>query len=384
MRSDIGKAFVSLLLFLCMTGEGEAKTIILGKSKIVVPHGALVGTQVDRVIRDIAWTGSAFDGRVDPARIPADRTRLVPYMEGHLSGLLMEYAGARVEGLGPVEAELRDGWYFADDGEGTFRFRVDPSKTEYGTTVKKGNGRMILPDTHGFNMVAGPAVRRSRSGKIHLVIACMDLPSKAEAALHLAKRGIHCYGPCDRFICDLVGYRRSRPDIATILGTAPVRKLSDGRAVIGDQPVPVDSGEKIVVEDAVEQKYPSQYSDAPFRYFTALDREYGLGLQLFPVPAAPGDAKKVIGEAERIGASVVGVRIWDTNDADAVSGWLSKSKKHRAILSHSAIYDAGLRMFDLFPKQVSFADPDPEIVNVGMDGIGTAQENIKTKNREES
>jgi hypothetical protein len=44
--------------------------------------------------------------------------------------------------------------YYAADGQGNFPFFIDPSKTEYFTVRQDLDDDLILPDTHGSNMVA--------------------------------------------------------------------------------------------------------------------------------------------------------------------------------------------------------------------------------------
>jgi len=63
-------------------------------------------------------------------------------------------------------------------GQGNFPFLIDPSKTEYFTVKRDSNNDFILPDTHGFNMVAEQAYLKRN--QLFLVIACMDTPDKAQ------------------------------------------------------------------------------------------------------------------------------------------------------------------------------------------------------------
>jgi len=348
---------VMFVLPLPVKGESFQK-IILGQSKIVIPKYALVGTQVDRVIRDIAWKNSQFDKRRDPFLIPR-RSQLVPYMEGRLSGILMDYAGVEITGLTPSRAIRKKNDYYSDDGNNHFSFRISPDKTKYETAMFSPNHRKALfVDTHGFNMIAGQAIRINKIRRIFLAIACMDMPAKAKAALYLAKNGINCYGPCDRFAYKNIGYKDKYPIAATIIGTAPIRPYKQG-AIIGNQPVEISVMEKIVIE-YTEREYPDQYCDTPTRYFEALNKKYKLGLKLVRALANAGEAYKVTAKAVALKASVIGVRVWNREDAAAVSKWLKGDLKRRAILFHSAAYEPGYKMFFRFPERTSFGDLSPK------------------------
>lgn len=355
--------FVSVIVFGCtkkyikeMSAEG---VLILGKSKIVIPKKSIIGTQVDRVIRDIAWKNSKYDISTDPKRIPT-RNQLVPYMEGRLSGILMDYAQVKIIGLTPSNSIKRfkeSNKFYGSNGKGNWIFKIDPTKTQYKSAKISSDGlRGVFVDTHGFNMVAEQAIKK---GGIHTVIACMDLRAKADAALYLAQNGINCYGPCDRFGFKLIGYKENYPTAATIIGTAPIRRTKTG-AVIGDQPIEIGLDELIVIQNT-NKGYPDQYCDTPTRYFRELNDKFDLNLNLVEVFADRGCASRVTVVATEMGASVIGVRIMDNSDAIAVSDWLDENPDHRAILFHSAIYKAGYEMFFRYPKQTSFGDFSPII-----------------------
>jgi hypothetical protein len=198
---------------------------------------------------------------------------------------------------------------------------------------------------------------KKKGERVDIAIACMDLPSKADAALHLANHGISCYGPCDRFANVLLGYKKKNPDGATILGTAPIRKTESG-IYIGGQSIVFDTSEKIVVQTTSDQTYPNQYSDTPARYFRIFQERY-LPLEVTYVQANAGEAGNVVAQARIIGAHVIAVRVWNDNDAKPVELWLKENIRNRAILFHSAVYSPGYALFEKFPTQTSFGDLDP-------------------------
>lgn len=341
----------------------KRRRIIFGRSQIVMPKGATIGTQVDRVLRDIAWTDSRFDERVTLAGpVVKDPDALVPYMEGRLSAELIRYAGVSVMGLTPCDARKSryDLEYYGSDGKGEYPFKVDPSKVAYKTAAFTADGESAtLPDTHGFNMVAGQAARTHKMQPLALVIACMDIPSKAVAARYLAKQGINCYGPCDHNGSDLLGYRADVGD-ATIIGTAPIRQHPQG-AVIGAQTISVDPREPIVVQAEAPDPTRNLYCDTPRLYFQALGPFLRITLNLHPQEAGVGQAGKVVAAARAAGAGVIGVRVFNGEDARPVEDWLAEKGSRRAILFHSAVYDEGYALFFKFPRQTSFGDLQPVI-----------------------
>jgi hypothetical protein len=350
-----------------LKSERRPTVLVLGASKILVPRGALVGVQVDRVIRDIHWTPSAFDASVPADRVPTGPDQLVPYMEGRLAGDLMRFAGVRVRPLTPALVKLdprQPGYGKAGDEEGHYRFLIDSSKVAYASARRVGPDLVELPDTHGFASVAAAGARL----KPFLVMACMDMPDKAAGALYLAERGIHAYGSTDRFGYELLGYRLLRPDAGVVIGSAPIRPGPDGGAVIGDQPLEIGLHETIVAQWTDRQSYPWQYNDSAWRYFAALDDLYGLGLDLVKAAADAGELEKLIAVARARGATVVAVRVGKANtedetrhDAAVLSAWLGENPRHRAVLLHSAAYEAGYRLFFDFPRQTTFGDLDPQL-----------------------
>jgi hypothetical protein len=338
-------------------------TVVLGASKIVVPTGAVVGVQVDRVIRDVAWTGSRWDERVPFYRVPTAPEDLVPYMEGVLVGELMRYAQVRVQPLAPTVARFdrRDGMWYAPDADGQPRFALDPTAAEYRSARRLREDLLEMPDTHGFNSIAAAAAR----ARPFLAVACMDLASMADAARYLAERGIRIYGPTDRFASRLLGYRLRRPHAAVIVGSAPIRAGPDHTAIIGGQPLEIRLGETVVAQ-WTDTSGASQYNDTPWRYFSELVARYFLDIPLVRVRAEAGQLERVLAEARRRGAGVVAVRVGKgasmdevVQDAKVLAAWLSENPRHRAVLFHSAPYEPGYQLFFKFPKQTTFGDLDP-------------------------
>ncbi|VVB62997.1 Uncharacterised protein [uncultured archaeon] len=345
----------------------EKPRVILGLSKIELNPGETVGTQVDRVIRDVFLNNnSSFSIRAPADKIPKNSSDVFPVYEGARIREMMNWSGVKVLPLTPCRAKKVGYDYFAADGQGHFPFLISPSKITFPpfskTVFRPKNGSnetadLICPETHGFNMIAEQAYIHRKD--IYLAVACMDLPAKAQAALYLAKNGINIYAPCDRMASLLLNYKKLGIN-ATILGSAPVKQTENG-AAIGDQPVGIYLDEPIVVEYTNRNDTPDQYCDAPWRYFNRLNQVYGLHLALIRVCANTGEAGKVVAQAEASKAQVISVRVCTDKDYKPVAEWLKKDTRNRAVLLHSAAYEPGIALFREFPKQTTFGDLDPVI-----------------------
>lgn len=326
----------------------NASYVILGASYIIVPQNATVVTQVDRVIRDIA---SHYKTDVSPDHKPKSYKELVPWMEGARVAELMKYADVKVIPAANVPCKKINGIWYGPDEKGNFIFEVDPSKvTPYRCKIKDPNTRIQI-DTHGMNVLVPAAIKN----KAFLVVGCGDLSGKAEAEAYLAKRGINCYAPCDRYTSTIMPYEGP----GVILGGAAVRPLKDKKgAVIDGQPICISLKELIIVQ-TTHKVYPDQYCDTPYRFFTALEEKYGIKLNMEVVDANVDQANMVVEKARKTGANVVGVRVLSNADKKPVEEWLKEDKKHRAILFHSAAYEPGYSLFFEFPYQVTGQDPKP-------------------------
>lgn len=329
--------------------------IIIGKSKIIIPNGAIIGTQVDRVLRDIHAKGTKYDINKNLSYAPITKKQeLVPYMEGKLCGQLIEYANAMVMGLFPSYTKLEKNGSFYALGAFCDTYFVDPSKLNY-ASISKEQEQFIMSDTHGFNtIISALSILPNRNkNKYDVIIACMDLASKAEAALVLASAGINCYAPCDRHTSDLMGYSTK----GTIIGSAPIKKHKSG-AIIGDQPICVNSDEKVIVQTNSSDTDNNRYCDTPNRYFIALTNHIGISIDNITVNAGVGQTNKIIDIAENNHANIVMVRVNTEADRKPVYEWLKSSTLHRAILFHTMPYE-GDSLFYQFPEQTTFGDLKP-------------------------
>lgn len=344
----------------------DATYMVFGLSRLDLKWSerSLVRIQVDRGVRDIFWKDSRFDIRVPPNRIPNGEQELVPYMEGARAAELMQWAGVDVMPLTPgLAVKKADGLYYGSDGEGNYPFMIFQDKIDYPTVTFHRNGdeeTAVIPDTHGFNAVVAPALAIHRRRPLRLAIACMDSPDKANAALFLARKGIACYAPCDRFTHTLMGYKHRYGITTPILGSAPVWKNGDG-AVIGGQPVLFDLKEPIIAQ-YTDKMYPDQYCDAPSRYLRALQRTYQIALHVTEVTAAVGETGLLVAKAEQIGANVIAARIYNREDYEPLKKWMEKDQRRRLILLHSDAYEYGIQMFREYPTRTTFGDLDPKFL----------------------
>lgn len=319
---------------------------VLGESAIRVESGQVAGVQIERTVRD--WISYQMGHDFSETSVAADA--LLSYHEGARLREIVGSGNVTVRALSGTLAARSGSKWFAADEAGNFRFEVLPDKLQYPTT-RAWRDLALLVDTHGISSLVAPAVRQ----KADLVIGCGDHPSKMKAAYYLARKGVNVYFPCDRFVGEMIGHDAK----GTLIGSAPVRATPDG-AIIGDRPVTFRTDERIVVEDT-DVAGVLQYYDAPARYFANLARLVPLRLDVVQINQA-GQAARVTVRAAELGATAIGVRVWNEQDHAAVRDWLARSPKHRAVLFHTAPYPDGIRLFDEFPSQTTFGDTRPRFI----------------------
>jgi hypothetical protein len=342
----------------------NAKSMVLGESYILLTPGMRVGTQVERVYRD--WLGAVWDGTNlmswDLTRKPV----LLPIVRddenrAHHEGALIEEIQKRVDvkviplfgtliARNPEAPDADDeGQWYAPDEKGVFRFKVLIDKVEYPTTHVLGNMGWIT-DTHGISAIVSQALEY----KSQLVIGCGDYEGKMKAAYYLAQQGVNVAFPGDRFEDLLIGYHGN----GTLIGTAPVHRVEGVQRtgagfVIGLQPISFSLSELIVAEDTAA-RYPTQYYDAPARYFRRLSALVPLHVKYVAV-----DDENQLDRVLNAAGSVVAVRIRTEKEDAMLREWLLRSPQNRAILFHSGLYPWAQGLFTDFPSQVTFGDLRP-------------------------
>jgi hypothetical protein len=342
----------------------NAKSMVLGESYILLTPGMRVGTQVERVYRD--WLGTVWNGTNPMSWDLTRKLVALPVVRddmnrAHHEGALVEEIQKRVKvNVTPLFGTLiarnpnaldpdEEGQWYAPDEKGVFRFKVLIDKVEYPTTHVFGNVGWIT-DTHGISAVVSQALEYESQ----LVIGCGDYEGKMKAAYYLAQRGVNVTFPGDRFEDRLIGYKGK----GTLIGTAPIHRVEGvqrtGAAfVIGLQPVKFLLSELIIAEDTAA-RYPTQYYDAPARYFRQLSTFVPLNVMFVAV-----DNEDQLDRVLNAAASAVAVRIRTEKEDAMLREWLLKSSHNRAVLFHSGLYPWAQGLFADFPSQVTFGDLHP-------------------------
>ena len=342
----------------------NARSMVLGESYVLLTPGMRVGTQVERVYRD--WLGTVWDGTNSMSWDLTRKPVMLPIVRddrnhAHHEGALVEEIQKRVNvNVTPLFGTLivrnpdapdpdDEGQWYAPDERGVFRFKVLIDKVEYPTTHVSGNVGWIT-DTHGISAVVSQALEY----KSQLVVGCGDYEGKMKAAYYLAQHGVNVAFPGDRFADMLIGYKGK----GTLIGTAPVHRVEGVQRtgpgfVIGLQPVRFSLSELIIAEDTAA-RYPTQYYDAPARYFRQLSRYVPLTVKYVAV-----DGENQLDRVLNAAASVVAVRIRTDKEDAMLRQWLLKSPQNRAVLFHSGLYPWAQGLFNDFPLQVTFGDLHP-------------------------
>jgi hypothetical protein len=336
----------------------NASQIIIGETGIVLSFGGRVLTQADRVKRD--WLGlqanqSVFGGqvlKVFSERLWYNATELREDIGWHEGGRINDLVGegiVPVVAYGTLVARLNDKWFAMDD-QGTFRFEAPLDKVLYPTTRFLRNDLAVILDTHGVNMLVEQAVRN----RVDAVLSDCDHPGKVKAAKYLSEHKIPVVCFPDRFVYLAFGHNLS------LVGSPPITKAS-GKVVIGRRPLGISTKETVVVMNGTDVPYALWYYQTPAQYFSELSSFVPLRLSFVQVNDF-NQMPKVVAEARRQRAGVVAVRVFNQNDYSVLKGWLEESPEHRAVLFHSASYPYGVLLFDEFPSQTSFDDPNLRFV----------------------
>lgn len=333
----------------------NVKEIVLGSSAITITPSTRIIAQVDRVTRD--WLGgqlalspwSKKPLSVFSERLTGPKDELWPEIGWHEGGRLKEILPVTKTfdvAVGTLIAKQDNKWYAPDDN-GVFSFEVPIDKVLYPTTRFLTENIGVIIDSHGVNMLVEQSLRK----KADVVISDCDHPGKVKAAAYLSSKGVKVACFPDKFSYLALGQGIS------LLASPPLKKLAS-TVVIGSQPVKISVNEPIVVINATDEKYALWYYQTPASYFSSLDKIVPLNL-VFVMISDFNQTGKVIETAEEINSSVIAVRVFNKNDAEAVRSWLGQDKNNRAVLFHSASYPQGQLIFREFPEQTTFGDVNP-------------------------
>ena len=331
----------------------------IGQTKIKIPEGARIVTQVDRVTRD--WLGRQLNQSPSGPNILNVMSERLKYNESDLHLDVNWHEGGRIRNIltyinatvipatGTLAAEKYGKWY-ASDENGVFRFEVPLDKVLYPTTRFLRQDIAVLVDTHGVNMLVDQAV----SNNADIVLSDCDHPGKVAAAAYLSNRNISVICYPDKYVYLAIGHNLK------LVGSPPFNMV-DGELYAGGRPVKISAKDKILVVNATSLPYAIWYYQTPTLYFETISKVVPLNITYFTMTDYdPNDQQHdAVVLAERINATVLATRVYTKKDYDAVKSWLLSDTKRTAILFHSASYPAGMMLFNQFPNQTSFDDPNP-------------------------
>lgn len=330
-------------------------TITIGKSSVELTENDTLVSQTDRVSRD--WlsyqlTSSPFSEKiltVFSERLTYTEEELLPEIGWHEGGRISEIISVNTThkiASGTVVAK-KDGKWYAPDENGIFKFEVPIDKVLYPTTRFLRDNIAVIIDTHGINMLVEQAVRNNAT----VVVGCCDHPGKIKAAKYLDGKGINVICFTDKYLPMLLGTNH------TILGSPNVN-YTNNSIILGNQPVTFNVNETIIAEDVGDYAKVQSYYDTPARYFRALEKIADLNITYVSLNEM-NSTEKVTEKAEELNATVIAVRIFNSDDYIKVKEWLEKDINNKAILFHSTAYPYGYKIINEFPYQTTFDDINP-------------------------
>jgi len=337
-------------------------SLIIGSSSIIIDSNTILLSQTDRVTRD--WLSFQIQNPSSrkllttfSEKFSYNQSELLPKIGWHEGARIKEILTANKNfqhkiGSGTLAAKINNKWY-APDENGIFRFEIPEDKIMYPTTRFLRDNLAIVIDTHGINMIVEQAIRH----KANVVLGCCDAESKVQAAKYLSDKGIKVICLTDRFVPDLLFSEQK----AEILGSPPI-KVKNNIAIIGDQQISINRYETIIAMDIEKSDiYAIQYYDTPARYFKNLEKSIPLNIEYVKINNF-NQMHKIIEKAEEKKATVIAVRIFNSDDYNKVKAWLEKSKFNKAVLFHSVSYPYGYKLLNEFPRQTTFDDINPVIL----------------------
>lgn len=341
--------------------------ITLGDSGLTVGPDDVIVSQVDRVVRDwlsLQLQNSPYVGVDSSEQVPFDSLLTVmserlTYNKTELLENIGWHEGARIKDIREIAdphhrvasstlAYYVNGSWYAPNEEGVFMFEVPWDKIQYPTTRFLREDLALIADTHGINMLVGQAIRYNAS----VVIGCCDHPDKVKAVLYLSKKNISSICFTDKYLPLLLGAH------ANALGSPPIDYVED-YALIGYRPINISINEPIIVMNMSSQIFATSYYQTPAIYFTRISRSVDLNLTYVTVDNFY-QMDSVTFMAELKDAHVIAARVYNSDDYEKLSSWLSKNETNRAILFHSSAYPYGIKLFNQYPRQTTFDDINPK------------------------
>jgi hypothetical protein len=357
----------------------EAKRIIIGNSKMTISENDIILSQADRVFRD--WLSyqmlqSPFEGIplvVFSEKSYYDTDELRPDLGWHEGGWLRDIQRHidinHLVSVGVIAAyNEQDNQWYASDENGVFRFQIPKDKIYYPTTRFLTKDIALIIDTHGINMLVDHAM----NSNVDFVMGCCDHPGKIKAAMYLSSNNISVICITDRFLHLALGHN------SLIIGSPPMNfyqnlvsesifddndNMNTVKSVtLGSRPIEITRGQKIAVLNIEEDKsYPYFYYGAPYYYFREINKTFRLDIYDYKI-GSYYETEKIFNIARENEINLVGYRIFNSYDYNAAKEWLDESKQNKIILFHSASYPYGKLLFEEYPWQTSFNDPNPYII----------------------
>ncbi len=334
----------------------SVKNVLVGATTVTLRAGDRIVTQVDRVTRD--WLGLQLNQSPAGPVILRSMSERLTYSSEELQEEIGWHEGGRVHNIlsfvnvtvipvtSTLAAEYEGHWYASDDN-GTFRFEVPLDKVLYPTTRFLRGDIAVLVDTHGVNMLVDQAV----SQQADLVLSDCDHPGKVSAAAYLSGKGIPVVCYPDKFVSLAMGHKLK------LVGSPPFN-YDTHTLTIGGRPLRITTKDRVVGVNATNWPYALWYYQTPASYFSTITSVIPLNITYYTMTSF-GEQKNVTTLAEKMNATVLATRVFSMQDYAAVHDWLAVDKKRKAVLFHSASYPAGQRIFNEFPNQTTFDDPNP-------------------------
>jgi hypothetical protein len=340
-----------------LTGESR---IVIGSTKIAVKNDDIVMTQVDRVFRD--WLGLQIDQNPFYGNLLVTFSERLTYTEDELMSEIGWHEGGRMRDLkrylnitpktayGTIIIEKEGKWYAPDD-KGVFRFEVLFDKVAYPTTRFLARNVGMIVDTHGVSLLVEQSIRNGAN----MVLSDCDYGAKTKAALYLSKHNISVICFPDRFVHKALGHN------ARLVGS-PTWRFENGMMIYGDSPIEIVENQTIVVTNAdFGTVYALWYYNAPFLYFSEISKTFPLNLIKVDIDNF-NQLSRAFDAARKNNASIVGTRVFNSDDYKQAKEWLDETKENKIILFHSTMYPYGIKLMKEYQSRISFDDPNVKSV----------------------
>lgn len=328
--------------------------VTIGTTQIILKENDKILTQDDRVHRD--WLSGQIANPYGPEilttfseRLTYEQTELLPEIGWHEGARIKELQKIGITNLpavGTLAAKYKEKWYAVDD-KGIFRFEIPIDKISYPTTRFLRRDLAVIIDTHGMNMMVEQAIRNNAKA----VIACCDHPGKIYAAEYLSQHNISAICYPDKYLYLAIGH-----DLKAI--GSPPQKTQNEKAILGGRPITITLADKIVATNSTDESYALWYYQTPASYFETLTKIIPLKVTYVSLSEF-GQMNKITNKAREINATIIATRVFNSDDYNEIKKWLDENPIHKTILFHSAPYPYGQKIFNEYPEQTTFDDPNP-------------------------